>query len=379
MRPLNILHVMRAPVGGLFRHVVDLARAQSARGHSVGIIADSSTGAQRAEDILADLAPSLSLGIKRIRMSRHLGPSDVGAARAVARAVETQAADVVHGHGAKGGAYARLTNGRNTIRVYTPHGGSLHYGPNSPLGLIYLNLERLLMPRTDLFLFESAFAQDVFQARIRTPSSMVRVVHNGVADAEFAPVEPYSDASDLVFVGELRALKGVDLLIEAIALLVTAGETITATIVGDGPDGQSFRELVAVRGLSEQIRFVGPLPARTAFARGQVVVVPSRAESLPYIVLEAAAAGRPVIATAVGGIPEIFGPDGDKLIAPGDARSLAETIRAVLNDLPMAHADAHRLRARVRAGFSIEAMADQILAAYGDALSFKKRSFLGSH
>ena len=122
-----------------------------------------------------------------------------------------------------------------------------------------------------------------------------------------------------------------------------------------------------------------PFPLAPLSPEVEVVVVPSRAESLPYIVLEAAAAGRPVIATAVGGIPEIFGPDGDKLIAPGDARSLAETISAVLNDLPMAHADADRLRTRVRAGFSIEAMADQVLAAYGDALTFKKRSFLGSH
>lgn len=380
VRPLNIIHVMRAPVGGLFRHVADLAREQAVRGHNVGIIADSTTGAERAEAILTSLAPCLSLGIKRIGMSRHIGLSDVTAARAVAQAAAAHDADVVHGHGAKGGAYARLTNGRAAIRVYTPHGGSLHYRPHSPLGLIYLNLERLLMPRTELFLFESAYGQNVFQAQIGTPpSGASHVVHNGVADSEFVPVEPDADATDLVFIGELRALKGVDVLIEAVAVLAKAGQIVTATIVGDGPDAQAFRDLAASRGLTRQVRFVGALPARTAFAQGRIVVVPSRAESLPYIVLEAAAAGCPIVATAVGGIAEIFGPDADKLIPPSQPRALAEAIGAVLSNVQQACADAQRLRARVRAGFSVSTMTDQILAAYGEALSVKNNSFLRSH
>ena len=76
---------------------------------------------------------------------------------------------MLHGHGAKGGAYARLVPRRGAIRVYTPHGGSLHYGRASPVGLIYLTLERLLMARTELFLFESAYGRDAFTAKIGTP------------------------------------------------------------------------------------------------------------------------------------------------------------------------------------------------------------------
>src|SRR5262249_58498510 len=74
---LKILHVMRAPVGGLFRHVVDLARAQIAQGHLVGLIADSSTGGAQAETTLAELAPKLALGLVRVAMSRQVGPRDV--------------------------------------------------------------------------------------------------------------------------------------------------------------------------------------------------------------------------------------------------------------------------------------------------------------
>ena len=92
----------------------------------------------------------------------------------------TPRADVVHGHGAKGGAYARLARAARAIRVYTPHGGSLHYRWSSPAGFLYLALERVLMRRTDLFLFESAYGRDVFRAKIGEPGALVRVVHNGV-------------------------------------------------------------------------------------------------------------------------------------------------------------------------------------------------------
>ena len=69
-RPLRILHVLRSPVGGLFRHVVDLSRAQTARGHEVGIVADRSTGGARAEAALAALAPDLALVLTRRRFFR---------------------------------------------------------------------------------------------------------------------------------------------------------------------------------------------------------------------------------------------------------------------------------------------------------------------
>jgi glycosyltransferase involved in cell wall biosynthesis len=219
----------------------------------------------------------------------------------------------------------------------------------------------------------------VFQAQVGTPSGAAQVVHNGVAEAEFTPVETAADATDLIFVGELRHLKGVDVLIEAVGLLASSGQPTSATIVGDGPDAATFRDLAVSRGLDGQIRFAGPLPARTAFARGRIVIVPSRAESLPYIVLEAAAAGRPIIATKVGGIPEILGPEADRLIGPGDPRLLAEAITAALGDPSTANAAASRLRTRVHAGFSVDSMTDQILAAYDEALSVKNRSFLRTH
>ena len=366
-RPLKILHALRSPVGGLFRHVIDLARAQAARGHQIGIVADASTGGTRAEAAFESLEGQLALGLTRVPMSRHVGLSDLSAQRHVAQRARDTAADVLHGHGAKGGAYARLCGG--AIRVYTPHGGSLHYGRNSPVGLLYLTLEQVLMRRTELFLFESHYGRDVFTAKIGPPKGLVRVVHNGVTRAEFAEITPQADATDVVFVGELRMLKGVDVLLDALGQLART-RAITASIIGDGPDATQFRAQAERRGLSAAVRFLPPMPAREAFLLGRLFVAPSRAESLPYIVLEAAAAAVPMITTNVGGIPEVFGPQAANLIPPNDAAALAHAIAAALADDP-AHLrnEALTLRARVQAEFSAEVMAENVLAAYREALA----------
>jgi glycosyltransferase involved in cell wall biosynthesis len=350
----------------LFRHVVDLVRGQTAAGHRVGIIADAMTGGARAEATLAEIAPLMALGITRVPMSRHLGLSDVVAVRRVADVIRTSGADIVHGHGAKGGAYARLA-GTRALRAYTPHGGSLHFDPRTPIGLVYLTLERALLGRTDLLLFESSYARDVYHARIGAPAAPVQVIHNGVAAAEFTPVAPAADASDVVFVGELRRLKGVDVLIEALSLLGAQGRPVSATIVGSGPEAAEFQALARARGVPAT--FPGALPARDAFVRGRLLVVPSRAESLPYIVLEAAAAGVPMLTTKVGGIPEIFGPYGGQLLPAGDVASLAAAIQAALSNTAAAQASAQTLRERVRAHFSAEPMVAGVLASYRAALA----------
>ena len=363
--PLNILHVFRAPLGGLFRHVVDLARGQAARGHNVGLIVDSTTGGARADEVLTALAHDLTLGISKHPFPRHLGLGDLSGAKHVAQRIAQTSAHVIHGHGAKGGAYARLAAvPKRTIRVYTPHGGSLHYRSTTPLGVIYLVLERLLMPRGDLYLFESVYSCDVFHAKVDKPNGTVSVVHNGIAEADFSLIEPAADATDILFVGELRAIKGIDVLIEAVALLHRQGRRVSATIVGSGPDEGALRATVQVRGLAQDVRFLPAMPARRAFSLGRMMVVPSRAESLPYVVLEAAGAGLPLIATQVGGIPEIFGADSGRLIPPENAPALAAAIATALEDPQESRQFAQGLRQRVHAAFSAELMIEQVLAAY---------------
>ena len=98
---LKILHVLRAPLGGLFRHVLDLAQGQAARGHRVGLIVDSTTGGARANEVLAQIAPKMALNIARVPIARQLGFGDIGALQFVAQRVASVEPDVVHGHGAR--------------------------------------------------------------------------------------------------------------------------------------------------------------------------------------------------------------------------------------------------------------------------------------
>ena len=375
MTPLNILHIFRSPVGGLFRHVVDLAREQAARGHRVGLIADSRTGGDSADAAFKAIIPSLALGLTRIPMSRHIGLRDVGAVAHVTHRAAAIKADILHGHGAKGGAYARLAFGQSrAVRAYTPHGGSLLIGHHTLAGKFYLASERLLMRHADLFLFESEFSAEAFRRKIGVPGGLIRVARNGVSRREFASVVARPDATDLVFLGELRHIKGIDVLIDAIAQLRREGRAVSATLVGSGPDRDALRAQVVSLGLSDLIRFKPAMPGREALSLGRVMVVPSRAESLPYVVLEAAAGSVPLIATAVGGIGEIFGPQAAALLPPGDAGALAGAIARKLDDRVAAAESASRLRERVAATFSIETMVDGVLAAYHSALEVLHQS-----
>jgi glycosyltransferase involved in cell wall biosynthesis len=369
-QPLKIVHVTRAPVGGIFRHILDLAGGQAARGHHVGIVCDSTTGGERAEAALSDIAPRLKLGIRRLSIQREISPTDLLGFMRVRNQLDGLGARVLHGHGAKGGAFVRLTSAKSAIRVYTPHGGSLHYGRHTPRGMVYGAIERFLMGRTELFLFESAFARDTYEAIVGTPRGIVRVVPNGISAAEMVPVEPTASAADLVNVGEFRHIKGTDVLIDAVAELHRSGRRVSLAIAGDGEEGGKLREQVERLGLTDSVRFLGHVPARQAFAFGRLLVVPSRADSLPYVVIEAGGASIPMIASGVGGIPEIFGPE-VRLVPPQDPARLAQAIAGALDDPAAARAGAERLRERVRRLFSQDAMVDGVLAAYREAIAAK--------
>jgi glycosyltransferase involved in cell wall biosynthesis len=369
-QPLRILHAVRAPVGGIFRHILDVANGQADRGHHVGLIADSLTGGERATAALAEIAPRLKLGVHRIAIHREPHPTDAMVWGRIARLIRQIKPDVLHGHGAKAGAFVRLKGAtKETIRVYTPHGGSLHYPPNTMKGALYSRMERALMNRTDLFLFESAFARDTYQRMIGTPEGLVRCVFNGVTANEFDPITKAEDATDIVYVGEFRHIKGADLLVDAVARLRADGRPVTLTLAGDGEETEALKAQIARLGLGDAVRFIGHVKARYGFSKGSLLVVPSRGDSMPYVVIEAAAAGIPMVAANVGGIPEIFGPYIDALFAPGIAAAMADAIEIALDDPAAALARAKELRERIFLHFSRKAMVEGVLAGYRDAFA----------
>jgi glycosyltransferase involved in cell wall biosynthesis len=376
-RPLRIVHVLRAPLGGLFRHVLDVTREQIARGHDVGIIADSLTGGSQADRVLAELAPQLALGLVRLPIRRLPHPTDISALLQIEARLRRLRPDVIHGHGSKGGTFARIPGllpfQGGVIRAYTPHGGSFNYKPGSLTNRAYMVAERILRRGTDLFLFESAYIGRRFREDVGATTKLTRIVLNGISEAELVPVQPNADAADFVYVGEWRSAKGIDTLIDALALINKRyGIVASLVLVGSGPDEAILYDRASARSVREQIRFVAPMPAREAFTLGRAMVVPSRAESLPYVVLEAAGARIPLVATNVGGIPEIFGPYRDRLIPPNDAGALADALFHTYSASPKDLAiQADQLAGFVATRFSLSGMANGVVAAYREALAQK--------
>jgi glycosyltransferase involved in cell wall biosynthesis len=372
-RKLRIVHCFRSPVGGIFRHVRDLTEAQVAEGHAVGIVCDSTTGGAFEEQLFGDMAGLLELGVRRTPMQRHIGPGDVASAWRTYRIIKELRPDVLHGHGAKGGVYARLfgsllrASGSRVARLYSPHGGSLHYDERTVVGKIFFTLEWLMSLFTDHLLFVSDYERRAYRRKVGEPPIPNSLVYNGLREAEFEPVPPQADAADFLYVGMMRDLKGPDIFIDALARAEkSAGRQLSAVMVGAGDDLPKYKAQAASLGLAERVAFRDPIRAREAFPLGRVIVVPSRAEAMPYIVLEALAAGLPMIASAVGGIPEIFGPDSPALVKP-DADDLARAMAGAMTDLPAYRAlmpTSDELHER----FSAKAMARHIEDAYFEIL-----------
>ena len=369
--PLRIVHLVRAPIGGIFRHITDLALAQTRAGHQVGVICDSTTGGPFEDEAIARLAPQLALGVKRFPMRRNVTPGDLKALYALYRHISGLKPDVLHGHGAKGGVFARTIGtvmrlrGRKVTRVYCPHGGSLHYDAGRIEGRVYFTLERLQERFTDALVFVSDYEYAAYESKVRAPKIPARVVYNGLAPEEFSSVAPQADAADFLFIGMLRDLKGPDLFIRALHELETGyGLKASANIAGEGEDRPRYEAMVSEFGLQNRVRFLGPRPAREAFRTAHCVVVPSRAEAMPYIVLETVAAQVPLVATRVGGIPEIFGRFADRLVTPGAVSELAAAMARAKSDPQAARRQAESQRACLSETFNVDLMNDRITSLY---------------
>jgi glycosyltransferase involved in cell wall biosynthesis len=348
----------------------------------VGIFCDASTGGERAAQTLDKLKPQLTLGLERVPMSRYPNSEDVRAQLAFIKTRNTWAPDVVHAHGSKGGFYARLPalfpGPRRYVTAYTPHGGSFNYKPGSTEHRVYMGVERMLEPATDMFTFESRFILGRFEAYIgRTPRTDHRIVLNGVADDEFIPIDNSRAAFDFVYLGELRSAKGIDTLIEALSLMKRQdGLTPQLLMVGSGPEEEQLKRLSRDHAVAEQITWAPPGPIRAALERARIMVVPSRAESLPYVILEAAAAAQPLVSTNVGGIPEIYGPAHQhRLIPPDDPKALCAAMAAALAKSDAAlKAEASDLARFVRQHFTLGQMIAGAISGYRAALEKRQQA-----
>ena len=373
-RPLRIIHCFRSPVGGIFRHVRDLVEEHSRAGHEVGIICDSSTGGAHEDRLFEQIRPYLALGMTRLPIRRSVSPTDIPAIWRSYKHIRSLQPDVLHGHGAKGGAFARIigsalrVNRYRVARLYSPHGGSMHFDRKTLRGRAVLGLERMQERLTDGLVFVCDFERKTYEAKVGTPRTEARLIYNGIRDSEFVPVPTRSDSVDFIFIGMLRDLKGPDLFIDAFARAERlVGQPLSALIVGDGPDRDRYETMIVERGLGRRIGMLPAIAVTEAFSMSQNVVVPSRAEAMPYIVIEALAAGKTVIASRVGGIPEVLGPDSAALATPDDAGELARIMATAITTANW-HQTAMPPRNTLKSVFSASAMARDVLKLYSELI-----------
>lgn len=367
-RKLRIVHCFRSPVGGIFRHVRDLTAAQVAAGHQVGIVCDSSTGGKFEAELFASMKDQLALGLQRVPMQRHVGLGDVVSGFRTYSIIKNMQPDILHGHGAKGGVYARVFGSvlrvfrSRVARLYSPHGGSLHYDETRLTGRLFFMIERFLERGCDHLLFVSDYERKAYIRKIGAPTCPHSLVYNGLRPEEFIPVDSPPDAADFLYIGMMRDLKGPDIFLDGLfEAQKHSSSKLTAVMVGDGEDLGKYTAQCERLGLADQVSFHRPMETRQALAKARTVVVPSRAEAMPYIVLESLAAGKPVIATAIGGIPEVFGADSPALIKPEKIELSHKMIDALqCRQFSAAMPKVPELQAR----FGVDVMAARIEDAY---------------
>lgn len=375
-RPLVIIHCVRSIVGGIFKHITDLVKHQSKQGHHVGLIFDSSTVGAFEEARLEELKPFMKLGAIKLPMGRNVSLNDINVTKAVHGLLKAIDVDVLHCHGAKGGVYGRLAafflnrerkrlGKPKLVTIYSPHGGSLHYSQRSLSGQIYFGVERLMERLTCEFIFVAGYEVETYSRKISKLRQPWSIAYNGLAEEEFEVIKPSARAVDFVYAGHMRDLKGADLFIDAIEIAnARSHEPVHALMIGEGEDLPSYKEDVKRRGLSDRIQFLPPMPIKDVFKRTSNLVVPSRAEALPYIVVEALGARVPTLSTSVGGIPEIYGSYGHYLLPPGDANLIATAMLDRLARPEKASELAGALRQVVKNKFTVEGMCKKVDKVY---------------
>lgn len=209
----------------------------------------------------------------------------------------------------------------------------------------------------------------------RLAPEKLAVVHNGIPTEDFdreppaalrAELQGGTNAPVVLCLARLDAQKGIHFLLEA-ARGVAAARFV---FVGDGPDRQRFEKLARELGVAERVTFLGQRrDVPDLLAASDVFVLPSLWEGLPLSILEAMAAGKPVIATEVGGTPEAL-TDGETglLVAPSDPAALTTAIRRVLEDADLRSRLASQGRDHVRRAFSVQAMVRAVTAHYDELL-----------
>jgi glycosyltransferase involved in cell wall biosynthesis len=358
----RVLHVVKvAGISGAENHLLLLLPALRERGFDVGalMLHEREPGAEEfAARLEADGVP-----VERVPLRHALDPRAF--ARILRRARRDEPAvlhtHLVHAdfHGLPAGRLARVP-----ALVSTKHGFNAFREERA-----FAAVDRAVSSLADVHVAISFGLARYLGEREGFDPASFEVVHYGIAAGPEPPPPP--DEPRLAVVGRLIGIKGHEVLIRALASARRRIPGLQLEVAGDGPLEQQLRETVAALGLEDAVTLLGRVaPAGPVLERAQVVVVPSFGEGFGMVALEAMERGRAVVASAVGGLPEIVD-DGRTglLVPPGDHEALADAIVALAGDAARAAALGTAGRERALAEFSQERCTDRIVDLYGTALA----------
>jgi glycosyltransferase involved in cell wall biosynthesis len=350
-RSLAIVHVVvPAAFGGLESVVVSLARGQAAAGHRVHVL--SVFDAEAVRRPLGEGVPGVVTHAVVVPERRYW--REFEAVRATLRSVD---ADVVHTHGYRPDVIAGLAAWQLGLpKVTTVHG----FSGGGLKNRFFEWLQVQAMKRADAVVAVSRPLVERLR-RAGVPLATTHCIRNA-----WVPVDEPVDRETarrtlglphgvpvLGWVGRLWREKGPDVLLRALALLGPDGPL--AAVVGDGPQAGELRALAASLGVERLVRWCGTVPgASTLYRAFDAYVLSSRTEGTPLVLFEAMAAGVPIVAARVGGVPDVVSSEGALLVPPEDPAALAEAIRTSLARPDEAAARVRVARARLASEFGAE-------------------------
>jgi glycosyltransferase involved in cell wall biosynthesis len=354
--------VLGTSTGGTARHVKMLAAGCAARDVPVEVFGPARTDRDFAFSGVDPLAPGTPgrIGFTEVEIAeRPRVRGDLRAIRRLRSLLQAWRPEVVHAHGLRAGALTAIATARIRPTVYDPKPALVVTVHNAPptggmTGAIYRVLELIVARNAGSVLCVSADLEDRMRAagarrvgHAVVPAGRVSLAvpaeTRAVIRAEFGAA---SGQAIVLAVGRLAAQKGFGLLLDAAVRWGDIQPGLLLVIAGSGPLASELEARAASLGLT--VRFAGQradVPALLAAA--DVFVLPSVWEGQPLILQEALRAGVPIVATRVGGIPELAGEDAAILVPPGCAPELADAVRAVLGDPALA--------ARLRKGAAVRA------------------------
>lgn len=387
--PIRILRVIaRLNMGGPAIHVSNLAAGLESRGYHTTLVAGSLA---RGEDSMAYVAERLGVSVVDVpEIQREVAPlHDAQSIRRLTAIMRRERPHILHTHTAKAGALARAAalaagSARPPIVVHTFHGHVLkgYFGPGRTA--FFKQVERAFARSTDVLVAVSPEVRDELVAHGIAPADKFTVIRLGIPLDERLGDETAAldyrqlygipeDAFVVGWVGRMTGVKDTDAVLEIVAATRERGVPAVLCMVGDGPDRERLEQVAHDLGIARSTYFVGYQEDVAGYYRlFDAFLLPSVNEGTPVSAIEALASGTPVVATRVGGVPDVVtdGVDGF-LVEPGDTDAAADRLAELARDPELRARLGEAGGANARERYSVERLVDDVDRLYRELLAAK--------